>query len=98
MRTELISKNFSELIEKQVKFSSREIQGPWGEEIIQKVRRFIKTGEINKNSRFPYRNPETGELPDIVFNPYDLADDLRTAGFKVIELGPLLPIAKEGYY
>jgi 2-polyprenyl-3-methyl-5-hydroxy-6-metoxy-1,4-benzoquinol methylase len=95
IRSEMIETNFPKLNKNQIEMLSRKTQGLWGKEIMEEINHFLKTGKINNHSIFPYRNPETGELPDIVFNPYDLADDLRTAGFKVIELRPLLPIAKE---
>ena len=86
------SKNFPELSERQTKLLSRETQGLWGEEIMQEVKRFIKTGKINKNSGFPYRNPITGELQEYLFNPYDLGKKLRNQGFVVTTLQPILPI------
>ena len=84
MRSEILEANFPKLNKNQIEMLSIKTQGLWGKGIIDEADRFLKTGKIHNNAIFPYRNPETGELPDIVFNPYDLTGDLRAAGFKVI--------------
>lgn len=72
----------SGLDDRTLKLIAKKTQGMWGEEINKATKEFIITGKITSEASFPYRNPYTGEFPELGFNPFKLINELRRKGFQ----------------
>lgn len=72
----------SELDDRMLKLIAKKTQGMWGEEINKATKEFIITGKIKSKASFPYRNPYTGEFPEMGFNPFKLINELSRKGFQ----------------
>lgn len=81
-RIKIIEECYPSLDTEMVKVIARKTQGLWGEEIAKAVNEFLATGEIYQKASFPWRNPYTGEFPELGFNPFRLIKDLRGRGFR----------------
>jgi SAM-dependent methyltransferase len=68
-RMNIIQSQDSLLDEKTVKKLAKETQGMFGEEITQAIEEYKKEKKISKKPSFRYRNPYTGEYPELCFNP-----------------------------
>ncbi|MBT9132994.1 MAG: 27-O-demethylrifamycin SV methyltransferase [Firmicutes bacterium] len=81
-RMKIIKELYPSLDGRTLKLTARKTQGMYGEEITKAVEGFMTTGKISQKASFPYRNPHTGEFPELGFNPFRLAKDLRRRGFQ----------------
>ncbi|MBT9140004.1 MAG: Ubiquinone biosynthesis O-methyltransferase [Dehalococcoidia bacterium] len=70
------------LDDKTLKLIARKTQGMYGEQITKAAEEFMTTGKICQKASFPYRNPYTGEFPELGFNPLKLTKDLQGRGFR----------------
>jgi len=80
-RMNIIQNRFSSLDERTVKQLAKETQGMFGEELNQSVEEYLKNGKISNKASFPYRNPYSGEYPELYFNPMKLTKSLKKMGF-----------------
>lgn len=81
-RVNIIQREDSSLDEHTVRLLAKKTQGMFGEEISQAVEEYKKEKKISKKSSFRYRNPYTGEYPELCFNPRTLVKELTERGFK----------------
>jgi SAM-dependent methyltransferase len=61
---------------------ARKTQGMYGDMITKAVVEFNSTGKIRQKATFPYRNPYTGEFPELTLNPFKLIRALRHRRFR----------------
>lgn len=87
-RAIIIQRAYPSLDETLVSQLAKKTQGMFGEEIIQAVEEYLKEGEIHKKPSFRYRNPYTGEYPELCFNPRALIRDLKKMGFECKLVSP----------
>jgi SAM-dependent methyltransferase len=87
-RAIIIQSAYPSLDETVVSQLAKETQGMFGEEIIQAVEEYIKDGTVSKKPSFRYRNPYTGEYPELCFNPWALMRDLTKTGFECKLVSP----------
>lgn len=87
-RMEIIKRLSPSLDSKTVEIIAKKTQGMWGEEITNATREFIDTGEVKQKASFPYRNPYSGEFPELGLNPLKLRKELAHRGFECRFLPP----------
>jgi SAM-dependent methyltransferase len=88
-RMKIILERYPHLDEKKLVLIAKKTQGMWGVEITRAAEEFMTTGKISHKASFPYRNPFTGEFPELAFNPLRLAKDMRRRGFRCRHLQPI---------
>jgi SAM-dependent methyltransferase len=81
-RMKIIRRRYPRLDEKTLVLIARKTQGMYGEEITKATEEFMTTGKISHKVSFRYRNPFTGEFPELGINPLRLARDMKRRGFK----------------
>jgi SAM-dependent methyltransferase len=81
-RIEIIHKLYPSLDDKTLKLMARKTQGMYGEQIAKAAEEFMKTGKVCQKASFLYRNPYTGEFPELGLNPFKLTKDLQGRGFE----------------
>ena len=81
-RVSIIRELYPSLDKKTLKMLAQKTQGMYGSEIARAVNEFVATGEIRQKPSFPYRNPYTGEFPELGINPLKLASTLKHKGFE----------------
>lgn len=89
-RMKIIRNFYPSLDNKTIKMIAKKTQGMWGEEIKKATLEFISTGKVTNMASFPYRNPYTGEYPELGFNPLKLKNDLEKRGFQCRFLSPTI--------
>jgi SAM-dependent methyltransferase len=87
-RAVIIQSRYPSLDETVVSQLAKKTQGLFGEEIIQAVEEYMKEGTISKKPSFQYRNPYTGEYPELCFNPWALMSNLKKMGFECRLVSP----------
>lgn len=80
-RREIINNAYPSLDEDKINTLAKRTQGMYGEEITKSVEEFINKGKIECDASFPYRNPYTGEFPELGFNPFKLEKNIAKKGF-----------------
>ena len=91
MRQEILGQEFPDLPEETLSAVSEETKGLHGTQLVATVEEYLRTGRLRNPQRDEFRNPLTGEYPERLFNPYRLAEVLRTMGFYRIFVQPGLP-------
>jgi SAM-dependent methyltransferase len=81
-RVSIIHHHDSSLDEHTVRRLAKKTQGMFGEDLITAVEEYKKEKKISKKPSFRYRNPYTGEYPELCFNPRALVKELAELGFK----------------
>ena len=69
-------------IDKLCFIEARKTKGMYGDEISKAAKEFITTGKISQKASFQYRNPYTGEFPELGLNPFKLLSALKNQGFQ----------------
>jgi len=87
-RVNIIKELYPSLNDEIVKLLSYKTRGMYGDEIVDAVKEFISTGKVSRKASFPYRNPYTGEFPELGFNPFKLARSLKQRGFSCKFVAP----------
>lgn len=87
-RTRIIQGLHPSLDARAVETIARKTKGMWGEEIAKAAREFLDTGEVRQKPSFPYRNPYSGEFPELGINPLRLRRELNRRGFECRFLPP----------
>ncbi len=77
------------LNENQIKIIAQKTKGMYGTEIREAAISYLTSGKIAKKPTFPYRNPITGEYPELGFNPFSLMKRIEKYGFKSHLIKPL---------
>jgi len=72
VRVKLIKAWYPHLDWKIVVKLARETAGLYGDAIRKIVEEYLKTGKIMQYPYFKYRNPLTGEYPEMEFNPMEI--------------------------
>ena len=80
-RVNIIKELCPSLNDEIVKLLAYKTRGMYGDEIVEAVKEFISKGKVSRAASFPYRNPYTGEFPELGFNPFKLARSLKQRGF-----------------
>ncbi len=93
-RRRIIRKSFPSLDDKITSDLATKTRGLWGEEIIQAVEQLLETGETSLEPTFPWRNPYTGEYPELGFNPFKLMSELESMGFQSGLVPPISAITE----
>jgi SAM-dependent methyltransferase len=81
-RTNIIQNRYPYLDEKVVRQLAKDTRGMFGKQIIHAVKEYMKDGKKPEKPSFQYRNPYTGEYPELLFNPKKLVRDIRKIGFE----------------
>ena len=87
-RMEIIKRAFPLIDEEKVKYLSKKTQGLYGDILVRACEEFIATGKYCAEASFPYRNPYTGEFPELGISPFKLAKELRIRGFRSFFMPP----------
>ena len=87
-RQEIIRANFPSLDDDQISLFAKKTQGLYGETLILACTELQATGKTLQRASFPYRNPYTGEFPELGFNPFKLTKELMLRGFRCRYLPP----------
>lgn len=87
-RKEIIKTAFPLLDDDSVKLLAQRTQGMYGQNLEQACRELLSTGKTHQRASFPYRNPYTGEFPELGINPFRLTKDLEARGFQCRYLPP----------
>jgi len=87
-RQEIIRANFPSLDDDHIVLFAKKTQGLYGETLIQACRELQATGKTLQRASFPYRNPYTGEFPELGINPFKLTKELKRRGFSYQYLPP----------
>lgn len=66
----------------EYKTIAKKTRGMYGDEIRYAVEEFMATGSIRQRASFPYRNPFTGEYPELGINPLKLVRILTHLEFR----------------
>nr|MDO8100892.1 class I SAM-dependent methyltransferase [Candidatus Njordarchaeota archaeon] len=88
-RMRIIRGRHPRLDEKKLAMIAKKTRGMYGEEIIEATEEFMNTGKISHKASFPYRNPFTGEFPELGINPFRLVGDMKRRGFRCRFLRPI---------
>lgn len=80
-RMEIIKSHHPFLDNQTLKTIARRTQGMYGQEILEAATEYLNKRTISAKLGFPYRNPYTGEYPELGFNPFSLVRQLRKMGF-----------------
>jgi len=80
-RMEIIKSHQPFLDYQTLKTIARRTQGMYGQEIVEAAAEYLNKGTISAKPSFPYRNPYTGEYPELGFNPFSLVKQLRKRRF-----------------
>lgn len=83
IRQQMILERFPKMDSAKIDFLSRATAGMFGQEIFQAIEDFENKGKIPSKSKFPYRNPITGEYPEKEINPFTLKHMLQKRDFEV---------------
>lgn len=83
VRKETISEHFPWLKHPELQFLSEKTVGLYGPQIITAVKKYLAIGKISKRAEFKYRNPLTGQYPELDFNPFSLAKKFRSLNYEV---------------
>lgn len=92
VRARLIKTHYPNLSTELVVKLAIESAGLCGGEIEQAVEEYLRTGKISKSPNFKYRNPLTGEYPEMEFNPLKIIKQLDHMLFSAKLLKPFLAI------
>jgi SAM-dependent methyltransferase len=82
VRRKMILEKFPQMDREKIQLLSQETAGMFGNEILEAVAKFEKTGRIPARPKFRYRNPITGEFPEREINPLRLKMMLIKKGFE----------------
>jgi ubiquinone/menaquinone biosynthesis C-methylase UbiE len=88
LRREMIKEKFSHLDSKIIDLLARETAGLYADQIVVAVKEYLRERRIVNKPKFKFRNPETGEYPEFVFNPFGLRKKLEKAGFSARLIKP----------
>ena len=91
MRKEIIQKSFKNINKEKVSELSVLTKGLNKQQIKIVVKQYLKNKIITVKPNYPVVNPLTSELPEQLFNPYELAEEFRKAGFSESYARPSLP-------
>jgi ubiquinone/menaquinone biosynthesis C-methylase UbiE len=91
-RMRIIGDRFPQLNEKTIAKIAKKTRGMYGDEIIEAAEEFMASGKLSHSASFPYRNPFTGEFPELGLNPLKLTKKLRESGFRCTFVRPVGPL------
>ena len=81
-RKKIVKKAFPDLNLRDVDKISAKTQGMYGDQILKAAEEYLSKGFITQKASFPYRNPYSGEYPELGINYFRLKKMLKRKGFE----------------
>ena len=82
IRRQMIEERYPQLTSDKVRWLAKQTAGLWGQQIFDAVDEYLTTGKTTHRATFKWRNPRTGEYPELELNPFVLVSKLRALEFK----------------
>lgn len=82
IRRQIIEERYPQLPPEKIQWLAGETAGLWGQQIFDVVDEYQATSRIGHRAAFKYRNPRTGEYPELELNPLGLIRKLGELGFQ----------------
>jgi SAM-dependent methyltransferase len=96
MREDMLKDKYPQMNVKDLQILAEKTAGRWGQEIYRAADVFLKDNIWPLPAKFKYRNPETGEFPELEFNPYYLKRLLKELGYKARVIRPFYSYTYSG--
>ena len=81
-RKDIIATAIPGLDERALNRLGRKTKGLYGEDLLRAAAELNKTGRTTIRADFPYRNPYTGEFPELLVSPLRLRRELKALGLR----------------